>query len=74
MACPRLSMRGDATELRRNAPNVIGQSGVTQANQRKGVRMGRGCVGALKKFALRSGPSPEPWQSRRGGVPVILRS
>lgn len=35
----RVSMRGDATELRRDAPSVIGPSGDTQANRRGGVGM-----------------------------------
>lgn len=60
-------MRVDATELRRDA---IGQSGVTQANQRRGVWMGRGPVDDTpEKFAPGSGSLGEERYS-----PVILRS
>lgn len=69
-ASPRLGMRVDATELRRDAPDAIGQSGVTQANQRRGVWMGRGPVDDTpEKFAPGSGSLGEERYS-----PVILRS
>lgn len=77
-----VGMRGDVAELRRDAPNLIGQSGVTQANQRRGVGMLRG--GPLKapeKFAPWFG-GPSPPRRQRGGkgkvkerrFPGVLRS
>lgn len=53
------SLIGHARQRHRAAPkgsNVIGLSGVTQANQRIGfIRDGAGPVGASKKFAAGSG-------------------
>lgn len=51
-------MRGDAAKLRREAPNLIGQAVVTQANQRRGAGMVRGPAKASEKFALLAGPLP----------------
>lgn len=59
-------MRGDATELRREAPILIGQAVVTQANQRRGAGMLRGPAKASEKFAPLEGPlPPQPWLRKR---------